>query len=448
MLAMLFLVLFATMAVGFYASTDTSSQVAANDEHVSRAAMAAEVGMNFMTYQLAHVQIPPATTDVDGITDKLYSDLQTALNGTGNLGAYTISKSGYVISIPGDPAGAVKLDSNGNASFRATITVWPTAIVVKTVGNYGNISSAGAARAIQMDFTRTPHTTSIFDYAVASKGQIVAKKGDVTAIGGVDPKIATLMSDLSTAGAITVSGGTIGGDLNVLEDASAVITGGSVGGSSVPANILSDHVHVVDHPEFPTLDPTVFKQYATNNWVNKAKVQSNILIKAGTNPKFNANDTVQGIMYIESPNVVTFNGDFNLKGLIVMEGGVVTTDALNFSGNLTSAPVPSGTQYDALRAISGIAILAPNAAMNMSGSSGGNVKGSVIVKTFSFSGAANLQIDQGTLMTLDPGANSAIFGGSKAVLFSATGSNNQPSAGVSYSSYYVPDPGKYKEVMP
>jgi hypothetical protein len=134
--------------------------------------------------------------------------------------------------------------------------------------------------------------------------------------------------------------------------------------------------------------------------------------------------------------------------LIVMETGVAVSDALNFSGNLTSSPVPAGKQFDALRATSGIAILAPNAAMSMSGSSGGSVKGSVIVKTFNFTGAADFQIDQGTLMTLSPNANSAVFNGSKSVKFSATGANNQPTAGVSYSSYYIPEPGTYQEVTP
>jgi hypothetical protein len=445
LLAMLFLVLFSTLAIGFYAATNTASQVSANDDRIARAFMAAESGMEFMKYQLARVSIP-ANTQVDNVMDELYNDLQHQLDGTSNLGSLTISRSGNTISIPGDGNGKVNLDDHGDAGFRITITDWAGEIVVKSDGSYRGTS--GASRSITMDFSRQPKTTTIFDYAIASKGQIQMKKGAVTSINGVDPSIAQMMSAMATGGAITVTGGTIGGDLSHVDGGSVLVSGGSVGGSSVPAIILSQHVHEVDSPEFPTIDPTVYKKYATNEYVDKKKTQSNILIKANTNPKFNGNDTVQGIMYIESPNIVTFNGNFNLKGFIVMEAGASTTDALNFSGNLTMSPVPADAEFDAVRATSGVAILAPNAAMNMTGSSGGTVQGNIIVSSFSFAGAADLQVDQGTLMTLKDAPGSAVFNGSKSVKFASTGANNQPKIGVTYASYYRPEPESYQEVTP
>src|SRR4029453_11615795 len=108
--------------------------------------------------------------------------------------------------------------------------------------------------------------------------------------------------------------------------------GTQVDGTSIPGNILASHTNFMDEaPDFPAIDPTVFKQYAVNTFTGvpkKGPPPQNILIKKNTNPKFNANDTVQGIMYIESPNVVTFNGNFNLQGFIVMEKSASTTDAL------------------------------------------------------------------------------------------------------------------------
>jgi hypothetical protein len=383
---------------------------------------------------------------VENVMNELYNDLQAQLDSTGNLGAYSISKTDNTIRIPGNTNSKINLDANGDAGFRITITDWAGEIVVKSDGSYRGTS--GAARSITMDFSRQPKSTTIFDYAIASKGQIQMKKGSVTSINGVDPSIAQMMSAQASGGAITVTGGTIGGDLSHVDGGSVVVTGGSVGGSSISAIIHAQHVHEVDPPEFPIIDPTVYKKYATNDWVNKGKTQSNIIVKANTNPKFNANDTVQGIMYIESPNVVTFNGNFNLKGFIVMEAGASTTDALNFSGNLTMSPVPSGSEFDAVRATSGVAILAPNAAMNMTGSSGGTIMGNIIVNSFSMAGAADLQIDQGTLMTLKETSSSAIFNGSKSVKFASTGANNQPKEGVIYASYYRPEPESYQEVTP
>ena len=85
---------------------------------------------------------------------------------------------------------------------------------------------------------------------------------------------------------------------------------------------------------------------------------------------------------------------------------------------------------------------------SFTGSSGGALRGNVIVNTFNFAGAADLTVDQGTLMTLSPDANSAVFNGSKNVRFSATGASNLPKIGVSYSTYYSPNPASYQEVTP
>lgn len=442
LIAMIYLVLISSLALGFYAMTTTSSQLSTNDEQTARAYLAAESGMDFMRRQLAKVTVPPTVLPGSAI-DAYYVDLQSMLNGTGNLNGGNITRDGNTISIPAN--GNVKLDANGNASFRATITDWAGEIVVKVEGFYG---AARVERTITMDFSRQPRTSSVFDFAVASRGQIVMKKGIVSSVAGVDPKIAAMFSAKDSGTAIDVSGGTIGGDLSLLEAAAISVTGGNVGGSSLVGQILADHVHTTDTaPEFPTWDPTVYKPYATNNWVDKQKVQQNIIVKKNTNPKFNANDTVQGLMYIESPNQVTFMGDFKLQGFIVMEDGVSTTDSLSFGGNLTMSPVPNQPQFNAVRAVSGVAVLAPNAAVSMSGSSGGNIKGNFIVKSLDFRGK-DLVVDLGTIMTMSPEANSAVFDTAKSVRFTATGSTNVPSQGLTYSQYYMAKPSTYQEPTP
>ena len=164
--------------------------------------------------------------------------------------------------------------------------------------------------------------------------------------------------------------------------------------------------------------------------------------------QFAGGDTVQGIMYIESPNTVTFRGNFNLQGFIVFENaGNEATNSLDFRGNVSQTPLPSSPQFDPIRATTGVAILAPTAAVTMSGSTDSFLKGNLIIGTFGFSGSADIQIDQGTLMTLNAGANSAKFAG-KTVKFTATGANNKPNQGLSYSSYYAAKPSSYQEIMP
>ena len=137
-----------------------------------------------------------------------------------------------------------------------------------------------------------------------------------------------------------------------------------------------------------------------------------------------------------------------MDGFIVMETSASTDDALNFSGNLTQSPVPNHPEFNPVRAITGVSVLAPGASMAMSGSSGGAVRGNIIVKSFSFAGAANLQIDLGSIMTLSDGPNSAVFNGAKSILFSATGGNNLPSEGVTYTKYYLAKANTYTELTP
>jgi hypothetical protein len=405
--------------------------------------MASESGMDFMRYQLGRVTINPATPP-EAVLPELYEDLRAQLEDTSNLGAQSIALVGNTIQIPAS-GGTIKLDGSGNSRFRATITDWAGEVVVKVDGMNGTTQ---ASRAITMDFTRAAHPSNVFDYAVASKGQVVMRKGSVTTVDGVDPSIAKMMSAMAIDPSITVSGGLIGGELNITEKGGVSVTGGTVAGSSIPSIILSDHVYVVDEPEFPIINTDVYIPYATNPYVANAKVQQNIRIPRGTNPRFNGGDTVQGIMYIESPNTVTFRGDFDLQGFIVFENANDSSvNILDMRGSVTQAPLPSGTQFDPLRATSGVAILGPTVGMAMSGASGSYLRGNVIVGSFLYEGSADTQIDKGTLMTYDETPGAAIFDG-KGVKFTATGSSNLPSAGVTYNTYYSPDATSYQEVSP
>jgi hypothetical protein len=443
-LAMLYLVLISTLAIGFYAATTMSSQISSNDDRVARAYFAAESGMDFMRHTLSRVRIPP-NTQPDEIVEELHKDLVALLEDTGNFSGLTIGHVGNTISIPAEPDGVIPLDQHGHAAFRATITDWAGDIVVKVNGRAGKES---ANRAISMDFKLNELTATAFNNAIASRGQINIKKGGVTTVAGVDPRIATVMSARQMNGAITVTGGEVGGELRIVPDATADVTGGTVAGSSIPTVILKDHVKVGDAPDFPEIDTRIYAQYATNTYSNGTKTQQNIRIPAGTNPRFAGGDTVQGIMYVESPNTVTFRGNFNLDGFIVFENaGDGTSNVLDFRGAVNQSPLPDGAQFDPLRSTSGVAVMAPSAAVKMSGSSGSHLRGNLLVDTFHFDGAGDVLIDRGTVMAYNDGDNSVNFAG-KTFYFTATGLGNAPNRVFTYSSYFVPDPSSYQELMP
>ncbi len=448
-LAMLYLMLFSTLALGFYAATTTAVQVSHNDERVSHAFIASESGLDFMRYQLARVSIPPTSTG-SNVTAELAYDLKNRLENTPNMSGLTVAASGSVISIPAEPNAYIKLDAAGDAGFRATITDWPEQgkVVLKVVGRYGSMT---VARAIQMDFTRVPKESSIFDYAVASKGQIVVKKNAITSLDPDNALQATLMSAMSTNPSILVTGGSIGGKLTIMEDASVLVTGGSVAGETSQTVIDEQTSRVDTPPEFPYFDTEAYRAFTTSTSTGAASHTTikNVRVPAGTNPTFNGGATIQGILYIESPNTVTINGNLNLNGFIVFEGeGDTSQNQLSISGNMTTGPLPSSAEFDAIRAASGVAILGPTMHLSMTGNAKGTLKGNVVVGSVSTDGnPADIIIDHGTLVVMNEAPNSAVFDG-KTIKFNGTGANNLPKLFMTFAQAYDPEPESYEELLP
>ena len=71
----------------------------------------------------------------------------------------------------------------------------------------------------------------------------------------------------------------------------------------------------------------------------------------------------------------------------------------------------------------------------------------IAVETILAAIGADIQIDRGTLMTFNEGSKAVNFNG-KTVKFTANGSSNTPTAGMSYSSNFKPDPTSYMEISP
>jgi hypothetical protein len=440
MLAMLYLVLFSSLAIGFYASVNTAVQISNNETQSAKAMLAAESGLHFIRYHLAEVSIPPRTQPANMMTE-LFKDLQAQITGK-NLGGSSIAFVSDQILIPAASNVYIPSDGTGKAGFRITIVQAGSGVICRVTGRYGTI----ATRNMTLEFKREPFPPKIFDFAIASKGRVVMSKGVVSGYNGVTPTIATIMSLKETAPAITVNGGTIGGDLHVIAPGLAQVSGGSVGGSNSTTQILTEHTHVTEPPNFPTFDTTVFKQYATNTYTG-GNTLKNVRIPPYTNPKFNGGANIQGILYIESPNTVEFSGNVNLQGFIVFENaGNPSNNVIDMRGNFTQLTgLPAGAEFDPLRAITGIAILAPTVNMTVSGSVDSNLIGNVILGRLTTGGSADWTLEKGSLVTVDGTADSTVFGG-KTVKFKSIGKLNQPSKGLLYSEHYLPLPDTYREL--
>src|SRR5438874_8206562 len=119
LLAMLYLSLIASLAVGFYASTNSAAMVTANEQRTNMALMSCESGMDFMRFHLSQLTIPHGGTENQRM-QALYNQLKSQLENTGNFGSKTISITGTTISIPSNANEYIQLDPSGG-QFRATI---------------------------------------------------------------------------------------------------------------------------------------------------------------------------------------------------------------------------------------------------------------------------------------------------------------------------------------
>jgi len=451
-LAMLFLVLFSTLAVGFYAATTLSAQVAKNERRLTTAQSAAESGMEFMRYQLGIITVPPGTPSNQLLTT-VYGLMSTNLNGTYNMGTDVVTMANDAngnptIYVPGNTSHFISIDSTSGAKFQGTVAQSGDKLVVTVtgMGTDGTIT-----RGVQLSYQKAARASAIFNYGVASKGKIVTG-GASYILGNPDPAMGSVLStDMNDAVPVAIGGKQVSGDISITNPSGSVsYSGASIGGTSDPTQI-PNHIHIgVQPPTFPTIDSSVYTNAVTMSaFTPGARTLSNVYIPPNTNPSFAANTIIQGVLWVQSPNVVSFGGNLTVTGVIVVDNNTAfnaVKNQINFTGSVRASGVqnlPNNSTYANLRSLTGAFILAPGYALNFSGDFG-SVAGSVIASQISMTGNATGTV-QGSVIGVDN--QPLTLNGSADITIASTGTSNYP-AGVSFGSYYTPLPDTYVEIEP
>jgi hypothetical protein len=470
-LAMLYMALFSTLALGFYASVTTAVQVARNEQRNTRTLLCAESGMAFTKFHLANLGVP-ADTPPDQLFDQVYNRLCNRLNGYPNLGSNTvgINATRDVISIP---AGSATIQLDDNSAFQVTISKQQNGqqLRVKVIGNANGIT---ASRKTQLDYSIAKNAASIFDYGVASKSYI-AMNGNVTVKGtpGNDAMGSVLSATTSTNTPLSMTGGAvISGDVSFVLDDPSINIGSNctIAGNRPTSSAFADHVHSgIGAVEFPVVDTAAFIPFVPAKGTTGPQVITsgnpsgtsftNIRIKAGTNPTFNNNTTIQGVVVIESPNQVKFSGQVNITGAIVVEtldtqgnpnnaNYNLSANTITFAGGVSyqgidKLPTNDPTNFpDAMRQLTGSMLLAPGFDVQFKGNFGA-VGGSIIGSQLEFSGTAGGTITGSVLNLRD---SAMTIGGTSDVVIQSVGTSNYP-AGVFFGSHYTPLPKTYVEAL-
>src|SRR5258706_6829381 len=447
-LAMLYLTLMASLALGFYSASNTAVLVSDNEQKVERTRLAAESGLDFARFHLGKVSIKssaPITQHFSMMSDQL----SARLNGSGNLDNGSIYTDSFsTIRVPADTAKFIKADDKGS-EFQFIITdLGNRQIRVTSTGRNSYASAITGIRTVRLDFELQQKPSTIFQYGIATRGT-VSTSGSSSLLGQPNPDKGSILSVSTTEPTpIKVGGKVMSGDISVVNpDANVVVSGGSVGGSTDSTDIQTNHVHSgVDDPAFPTPATSMFIPYATNKYVPGKSTYSNIVIPPNTNPSFSSGTAFKGVVYVKTPNKISFAGNTSIQGVIVTDTtgqvGNLNTNTITFQGGFDAKGVETlDPSYGDLRNLSGSFMIMPGFSLSFAGNFNATAYGTIVVDKASMTGSAvvtlhgSLIIMSDTPMTMQ--GNAVLTAGENAMAFPA---------GLKVSNYYHALPGTYDEV--
>src|SRR5258706_5842695 len=230
-LAMLYLTLMASLALGFYSASNTAVMVSTNEQRVERSRLAAESGLDFARYNLSRVSIPakaPLSQHFSLMTDQM----ATRLNGSGNLNNGNIFSDGVTIRVPSDPSKWIKADDRGSEFQFTIVDLGNHQVRVTSVGRNATLASAAGVRVVRLDFELQQHKSKVFSYGIATMGT-VSTSGSSRLLGQPDPTKGSILAlDNGSGTPVTIGGKVVSGDISVTNpNANVNVSGASVDGS-------------------------------------------------------------------------------------------------------------------------------------------------------------------------------------------------------------------------
>jgi hypothetical protein len=398
------LVVISALAVGLAGLAGANLTLAENQQKANQAFASAESGLEVMHYWLSRVRIPSSTPPA-----QYFSAVITTVRG--ELAVNDISN--FVVNADGSIP-TVALDSSGTQTFRGQWSADannPALLHVTAIG-----SSGPASRTLMVEFSIAPYHFPIFNYGIATKGALRFPQNPT--LTGVTQgwEADVYVESAGSLVAVEVGGNAnFGGDIDIGNSLASVDFGGSVLiGGDAGQTAIDNHVTIgAEQVAFPVPQVAPFRQYATGpvldstfNYSGSGMTLTNAVIRAGTNPTFTGSGsvTIQGILYIESPNIVTFAKNVSLQGIIVAAGDTLNpgTNAIRIENNFASGGYPAGSQFDALRQEQGSSILAPGFAVSFTGNFS-SVNGVLAASSLYFSGNASAVV-KGTMISYSPDA--------------------------------------------
>ena len=428
-LSIMFIAIFSALAVSLATLSGANVQVAQNHQKAGTTRACADSGLEVVRYWMSQVAISGTTEDDERFT-AIASSLEDALTDAGVTNLNTESTASTI------SFSDVSLDSTRDQSFSAVLTrIDNDHIQLDVTGHHGPI-----ARTIRTQYVFGQRASTVFDFGVASKGP-VSLSGNVELEGvTIDVESNAYIESENSLLALSISGNShIAGQVKIVNPLAYVdLTGGKAGIGGVTGEEAAQEPYTTfgaPPAEFPEMVPGQFASLVTlteidpNTDTTADATLENIIIPANMNPTFSGHATLKGLIWVETPNVVTFTGGADVTAIIVGNGDATDnsgTNQIDFRGNVDGEDIATlseaETQFDGLRDSEGTFIIAPGFHVSFGGSFDA-LCGAIAANGIEFYGSAGGQIEGSIINYSD---NEMTLSGNSDLYFNRSGLDEVP----------------------
>lgn len=331
-IAMIFLVIFTAMAAAISRLANDNVTMSDNQVRSGRALANAESGLQIMRYWASGMSVPGTVAPANRLSSVI-SSMQSKIEAQ-NATCMKLELSGAqgILS-------SIALDDSGKERFSAVFTQPDVNTLQLDVTGH----SGEASKTIRVSWNFVKRGNSVFDFGIATRAPLWIK-GNIDLIGvNVAVEASVYIESLNQLCALNLIGNShIAGDVSIVNEYGYAALQGASTIAGARGAAAEEHVHTnVPPADFPVPVTETFRSYCTTV-IDKDHMGNgtyvNARIAANTNPKFTG-ATFQGVLFIETPNQVTFTGNTTVTGIIVGNGDVDDTSNANwvdFQGTVDS----------------------------------------------------------------------------------------------------------------
>ena len=445
-LAIIMLGVLVTLGVSYAMLTNGAMRQAANFADAQGAMLVADSGMSFMIHKMRNCGVSGSLRG-QLLLDSLAAKLGWKADGSGRLNGEVVSYDSTAISVSGIP-----LDNGRTFSFRITLAAPDKLRLVVTGQEISGVGDSAIAIDRRLAIELLPTWDETLGYGLCCKGPV--ELGHNTELAGV-----TILSDGSiysaaTGVAVGCASGYISGSISLSNPNASV----ALGGTSLGGQIHYNAPEVV----MPTIDRQPYIDLATNTLpagTSFSGTFKNLRIPANRNPSF-GDVTIQGVLYVESPNRIFFNNNVNFTGVMVAaDQAAGSTDYQNyiyFKNNMTfrgAEYLPDTAEFTPVKTLlnipagttevkGGVSILCPDFEMEFKNNMS-SVGGIMAVKTLTAKNNLSSTVYGSLLIYGDGGLD---FKNNSDLRISLSNSQPPPGFGGHGLAPLEPDPDTYDEL--